>query len=73
MNLEDYLNLRWTYQVEEAQHDGSAFYIIRVKELPGVCTDAATIDEGMVNIKEAMTGAFRLFQKQKDSIPTPSS
>lgn len=66
-----YLNLPWTYTIETERDDNEFIYIIRVNELPGICTDAPTIAEGMELIKDAMTGAFRLYMKQGEEIPEP--
>jgi len=67
-NLEDYINLNWTYQISKEEN---AYYVVRVKELPGVCTDAESIEEGMVNIKEAMRAALSLYLKNGEQIPLP--
>lgn len=71
-NIDHYLNLPWTYTIEtdfdEKQH---RIFIVRVNELPGVCTDAPTINEAMELIKEAMIGTFRLYMKQAEEIPEP--
>ncbi len=39
--------------------------------MPGVCTDALSIDEGMQLIKDAMIGAFKLYMKHGEEIPEP--
>ncbi len=70
-NLDYYLNLNWSYTIEQETHKGRKYYIIRVNELPGVCTDAETIEEGMRNIKEAIEGAIRLYLKNGEVIPEP--
>lgn len=58
-----YLNLPWTYTIEEAKDEkNKKIFIVRVNELPGVSTDAHTIEEAMENIREAMTLAFEFFQ-----------
>jgi len=46
-------------------------YIICVNELPGVCTDAPTIDAAMELIKEAMAGTFELYLENDEEIPEP--
>ena len=46
-NLSYYLNLNWSYTIEQETHNRKTYYIIRVNELPGVCTDAETIEEGV--------------------------
>ena len=67
-----YLNLPWTYTIETCfDEKQNPMYVLRVNELPGVCTDAPTVAEGMELIKEAMTAAFRLYMKQKEEIPEP--
>ena len=70
-NLKYYLNLDWSYTIEQETYRGKRYYIIRVNELPGVCTDAETIEEGMENISEAIAGAIKLYLKNKEPIPEP--
>jgi predicted RNase H-like HicB family nuclease len=69
--LKYYLNLNWSYTIEQAVHNGKKFYIIRVNELPGVCTDANTIEKGMKNIRDAIAGTIELYLEQGDPIPEP--
>lgn len=70
-SLERYLNLKWSYTIEEDEADGARFFIIRVNELPGVCTAAETIEKGMREIKDAIRAAIKLYIKQGDPIPEP--
>ena len=70
-NLKYYLSLKWSYTVEEDEADGKPFFIIRVNELPGVCTDADTLELGMVEIKDAIKAAVKLYQKHGEPIPEP--
>jgi predicted RNase H-like HicB family nuclease len=70
-NLKYYLNLNWTYNIEPKIHDGKPYYIIRVNELPGVCTDSENLDEGMLDIKEVIQGAIELYLKNGEEIPEP--
>lgn len=42
--LDYYLNLPWTYTIEAAKEDGKVQYIVSVNELPGICTDASTLE-----------------------------
>ena len=70
-NLNYYLNLNWSYTIEQDTHKGKKFYIIRVNEIPGVCTDASTVEKGMKGIKDALAGAIELFMEQGDVIPEP--
>lgn len=69
--LKHYLNLNWSYTIEQESYKGKHYYIIRVNELPGVCTDAETVEEGMENIKEAIEAAIRLYLKQGEPVPEP--
>ena len=64
------LSLSWTYPIKE-EFDNSKLYIIEVAELPGVITDATTIDEAMELIKEPMMLAFESYEKEGLSIPQP--
>ena len=70
-NLKHYLNLEWSFTIEQETYRGRHYYIIRVNELPGVCTDAETIEEGMENIQEAIKGAIKLYLKNGEVIPEP--
>ena len=69
--LEYYLNLPWSYTIEQESHEGNHYFIIRVNELPGICTDAETIEEGMELIKEAIEGAVVLYLKNGEPVPEP--
>lgn len=64
-----YLNLPWTYTIETTRETGQPLYIVHVNELPGVATDASTLEEAMELIKEAMIGVFNLYLKQGEEIP----
>jgi predicted RNase H-like HicB family nuclease len=70
-DIKYYMSLNWSYTIEQETHKGKHYYIIRVNELPGVCTDATTIEEGMREIKDAIEGAVRLYLKHKEPIPEP--
>ena len=70
-NIRYYLNLNWSYTIEQESHKGRHYYIIRVNELPGVCTDAETVEEGMELIKEAIEGAIHLYLKNGEEVPEP--
>jgi len=70
-NLSYYLQLNWSYTLERETLNRKAYYIIRVNELPGVCTDAETVEEGMKSIKEVIKAAIKLYLKQGDPIPEP--
>ena len=66
-----YLNLPWTYTVETTRETGELLYIVHVNELPGIATDAPSLEEAMKLIKEAMKAAFKLYLKHGDEIPEP--
>ena len=67
-----YLNLPWTYTVETTRETGELLYIVHVNELPGIATDAPSLEEAMMLIKEAMKGAFKFFyMKQGEEILQP--
>src|SRR3569832_2327168 len=70
-DLNYYKNLSWSYTIEQETYKGRRYYIIRVNELPGICTDAETIEEGMEGIKEAIEGAVRLYLKNGEIVPEP--
>lgn len=70
-NIKHYLSLPWSYTIEQEIERGEHFYIIRVNELPGVCTDAPTIEEGMKLIKEAIEASVKLYIKNGEEVPEP--
>ena len=69
--INHYLNLNWSYTIEQETEKGKHFYVIRVNELPGICTDAKTIEEGMKNIREAIEAAIILYLENGKPIPEP--
>jgi predicted RNase H-like HicB family nuclease len=70
--LRYYLNLPWTYTVEQASDENKKrIYVVRVNELPGICTDAPSLDEAMKLIKEPMTAAFEFYMENNEDIPEP--
>jgi predicted RNase H-like HicB family nuclease len=70
-DLKYYIGLNWSYTIEQDFYRRKKFYIIRVNELPGVCTDANTIEEGMQNIHDAIIATIELYLEQGDPIPEP--
>ena len=71
-SLAYYLNLPWTYTVERETHKGSSYYIIRVNELPGICTDSEDLNKGMESIKEAIACAVEIYQERGEPVPEPT-
>lgn len=69
--IDHYLKLPWSYTIEQETYAGKHYFIIRVNELPGVCIDAETIEEGMELIKEAIEGAIVLYLKKGEKVPEP--
>ena len=69
--IDYYLNLPWSYTIEQEAYQGKHYFIIRVNELPGICTDAESIEEGMELIKEAIEGAVTLYLKNGEPVPEP--
>ena len=71
-SINQYLSLPWTYTVEQVRdEDKNKVYVVRVNELPGICTDATSLDEAMELIKEPMTAAFEFYMKNNEDIPEP--
>ena len=66
-----YMRLKWTYTIEQDSHNGKDFYLIRVNELPGICTDADSVEEAMKAIKEPMKAAIKLYITNGEEIPEP--
>jgi len=69
--LDYYLNLPWTYTLEKEIFEGKSYYIIQVNELPGICTHAEDLNEGMEGIKEAIECAVEIYQKKGEPVPEP--
>ena len=66
------MNLPWTYKVEQSIDNAkNKIYIVRVNELPGICTDATALDEAMELIKEPMHAAFEFYIENNEDIPEP--
>lgn len=70
-DLDYYLNLPWTYTIETEIHKGSTYYIIRVNELPGICTDSESLDEGMQEIKNLIACAIEIYHEKGEPVPEP--
>lgn len=70
-DVQYYLDLPWTYTIETAIHKGSVYYIIRVNELPGICTDSESLDEGMEDIKGLIACAVEIYREKGEPIPEP--
>ncbi len=71
-DLNYYLSLPWTYTVEQVRDgDKNKIYVVRVNELPGICTDAKSLDEAMKLIKEPMKAAFEFYMENGEDIPEP--
>lgn len=59
------LNFSWTYTIEKEIHKGSSYYIIRVNELPGICTDSKNLNEGMQEIHQLIACAMEIQGKKE--------
>ena len=72
--LSYYLNLPWTYTVEQAKDENNnKIYVVYVNELPGICTDAASVDEAMKLIQEPISAAIEFYMESNQEIPEPIS
>ena len=69
--LDYYLSLPWTYTIETEIHEDPSYYIIRVNELPGICTDSESLDEGMKEIKSLIACAIEIYHEKGESVPEP--
>jgi predicted RNase H-like HicB family nuclease len=63
--------LPWTYTIETENHKGTSYYIIRVNELPGICTDTEDLNMGMEEIKDAIACAVEIYQEKGEEIREP--
>lgn len=70
-NLDYYINLPWTYSIETEKYKNELYYILRVNELPGVCTDSTDLNEARHEIKDAIAAAIELYISQGTPIPEP--
>lgn len=70
-NLSYYLNLPWTYSIETELHKGILYYIIRVNELPCICTHNEDLNQGMIEIKEAIACAVEIYLEKGEAVPEP--
>jgi|ERR1700733_10505712 len=70
-DIEYYLSLPWTYTIETETYEGTSYYVIRVNELPGICTDSESLDEGMEEIKNLIACAIEIYKEKGEIIPEP--
>ena len=70
-DLDYYLNLPWTYTIETETYKNKSYYIIRVNELPGICTDHEDLNEGMEEIKDAIACAVEIYMERGEPVPEP--
>lgn len=66
-----YLDLEWTYTIETHKTKGKKYFVIRVNELPGICTDAETIAEGIKAIREPIQAAIEIYIQKGEPVPVP--
>ena len=69
--IDYYLDLPWTYTIETELYKGKSYFIIRVNELPGICTDAKDLNVGMSDIKEAIACAVEIYLEKGEPVPEP--
>lgn len=70
-DVDYYINLPWTYTIETEAQEDFLYYIIRVNELPGICTDAESLDIGMKEIRELIACAVEIYKEKGEAIPEP--
>jgi antitoxin HicB len=71
-DLNYYLSLPWTYTIATGtDNNKNKIYIVSVNELPGVRTDAPTIEQALEELKDAMVSTFKLYIKHGQTIPEP--
>lgn len=61
----------YTYTVKTEMHEGKTLYIIYVNELPGICTDNESLEEGMEEIKDLIACAIEIYKEKGEPIPEP--
>ena len=70
-DLAYYMNLPYTFKLQEMTDEDGKFFFIKVSELDGCMSDARTMEEAMNNIKEAMEGWIEVALECGDYIPEP--
>lgn len=70
-DLDYYLSLPWTYNIEREINNGCVYYIIRVNELPGICTDSKSLDQGMEDIRGLIACVVEIYKEKGEAIPDP--
>lgn len=70
-DLDYYLNLPWTYTIENESYKGKNYFVIYVNELPGICTDAEDLNEGIEEIKDAIACAVEIYLERGEPVPEP--
>ncbi len=67
-----YLNLPWTYTITTERDDkGKNIFIVHVNELPGIATDASSLEKAMKSIREVMETTFNMYFDNDEEIPEP--
>jgi len=70
-DLAYYMNLPYTFKLQEMTDEGGKFFFIKVSELDGCMSDGKTTEEAMDNIKEAMKSWIEAALEFGDKIPEP--
>lgn len=68
-----YLDLPWTYRVEQEETKGKRYFIVYVNELPGVCTDNEDLNDAFKDIKVCIQLAVENYLKGGEEVPIPIS
>lgn len=69
--VDDYMALNWSYSIELEQYKDRRYYIIRVNEFPGICTDNESLEKGMEDIKDILAATIEWYLKDGLEVPCP--
>lgn len=69
-NINDYMNLPWSYTVERHESHGG-YFVVMVNELPGIMSDGETIEEAFTSIQEPMRILIQDMLEKGEDVPEP--
>ena len=73
MNVNDYLKLPYTFQIQKIEDESGSYYHGRIAELDGCQSTGETFDEAYECLQEALEGYIELKLERGLSIPIPKT
>ena len=70
-NIEEYMNMPYTYMVQQMEDESGKYYYSKVLELDGCQSTGETFEEAYNNLREAMQGWIETKLDGKLDIPVP--